>query len=136
MKHNSRIFAEYELQQSDPYSINRIMRPLCSPSPLISSAPLNTALIRIVTVLLLEAKPTCIWIQYDKNKTTTTLLIFRFFHYMWFIDSKNLCFIFILKEKMTRFFHLLLFISLTLKQAPPSNQHRRLISTAIHSFKM
>ena len=34
------------------------------------------------------------------------LLIFRFFHYIWFIGSENLCFIPILKEKMTRFWHL------------------------------
>ena len=27
------------------------------------------------------------------------LLIFRFFYYIWFIDSENLYFIFILKEK-------------------------------------
>ena len=35
------------------------------------------------------------------------LLIFRFFHYTWFIDSKKLCFILISKEKMTRFLHLI-----------------------------
>ena len=29
------------------------------------------------------------------------LLIFRFFHYIWFIDSENLSFTLILKEKMT-----------------------------------
>ena len=27
------------------------------------------------------------------------LLVFRFFHYVWFIDSANLCFILILEEK-------------------------------------
>ena len=27
------------------------------------------------------------------------LLIFRFFHYIWFTDSEKLCFILILKEK-------------------------------------
>ena len=31
------------------------------------------------------------------------LLIFRFFHYIWFIDSKNLYFILILEEKMIKF---------------------------------
>ena len=30
------------------------------------------------------------------------LLIFRFFHYIEFINIENLCFILILKEKMTR----------------------------------
>ena len=44
-----------------------------------------------------------------------TLLILRFFHYIWFIDSENLYFILILKEKMTRFWHLILVISLTVK---------------------
>ena len=29
---------------------------------------------------------------------------------MWFVDSENLCFIFILKEKMTRFCDSILFI--------------------------
>ena len=43
------------------------------------------------------------------------LIIFRFFRYIKFIDSENVCFILILKEKMTRFWHLILFISLTLK---------------------
>ena len=38
-----------------------------------------------------------------QTKTLKILLIFRFFHYIWFIDSENLCFILILKEKMTRF---------------------------------
>ena len=33
------------------------------------------------------------------NKTMKIFLIFRFFHYIWFIDSENLCFILILKEK-------------------------------------
>ena len=32
-----------------------------------------------------------------------TLLIFRSFHYIWFIDSENIYFILILKEKMTGF---------------------------------
>ena len=31
------------------------------------------------------------------------MLIFRFFHYIWFIDSENLCFILILKEKWQGF---------------------------------
>ena len=29
------------------------------------------------------------------------LLIFRFFHYIWFADSEKLCFILFLKEKIT-----------------------------------
>ena len=37
------------------------------------------------------------------NKTMKILSIFRFFHYVWFIDSENVCFILILKEKMTVF---------------------------------
>ena len=44
-----------------------------------------------------------------------TMLIFRFFHYVWFIDSENVCFIHILKEKMARYWYLILFIPLTLK---------------------
>ena len=33
------------------------------------------------------------------NKTMVKImLIFRFFHYIWFIDSENLCFILILKK--------------------------------------
>ena len=31
------------------------------------------------------------------------LLIFRFFHYIWFINGENLCFILILKEKIDNF---------------------------------
>ena len=31
------------------------------------------------------------------------MLMFRFFHYIWFINSENLRFILILKEKITRF---------------------------------
>ena len=38
-----------------------------------------------------------------KQQNNEIFLIFRFFHYIWFIDSKNLYFILILKEKMTRF---------------------------------
>ena len=37
--------------------------------------------------------------QYANNKTMKMWLIFRFFYYIWFIDSKNLCFILVLKEK-------------------------------------
>ena len=32
-------------------------------------------------------------------KTIKILLIFRSFHYIWFIDSENLCFILILKKR-------------------------------------
>ena len=65
--------------------------------------------------ILLEAKPKCIWTSYANNKAIKILLIFRFFLYIWFIDSENLSFILILKEKMTRFWHLVLFIFQTLK---------------------
>ena len=44
--------------------------------------------------------------------------MFIIFYYIWFIDTENLCSILFLKEKMTRFWHLKLFISLTLKYAP------------------
>ena len=37
------------------------------------------------------------------NKTMTILLIFTFSHYIWFIYSEDLCFILVLKVKMTRF---------------------------------
>ena len=43
------------------------------------------------------------------------VVFFVFFRYIWFIDSENLYFILILKDKMTRFWHLILFISLILK---------------------
>ena len=42
----------------------------------------------------------------NNNKTMTKLLIFRFFQCVWFINSGDLCFIVIFKEKMTRFLHL------------------------------
>ena len=42
--------------------------------------------------ILLVAKPKYIWNQYAK-KTMKILLIFRFFQYIQFIDSENLCFI-------------------------------------------
>ena len=74
-----------------------------SASLLIRAAPLHTALIGIVATILLEVKPKCIWTYYANHKTTKILLIFRFYHYILFIDSENLCFILILKEKMTRF---------------------------------
>ena len=49
---------------------------------------------------------------------------------MWFIDSGNLCFIFILKEKINKglSFNIVYFpnfeISASLQLAPPSNKHR------------
>ena len=55
------------------------------------------------------------------KQTMELLLIFRFFHYIGFIYSENLCFVLILKVKMRRFWHLILFISLTLKKVPPFN---------------
>ena len=36
-------------------------------------------------------------------QTIKILLAFRFFHYIWFIDSENLYLIVILNEKMIRF---------------------------------
>ena len=35
-----------------------------------------------------------------KHKTMKILMIFRFFHYIWFTDSENVCYILILKEKL------------------------------------
>ena len=49
--------------------------------------------------ILLVGKPKCIWNWYANNKTTKIMLKFRFFHYIWFFDSENLCFILILKRK-------------------------------------
>ena len=46
-----------------------------------------------------------------------TLLIFRFFHYIWPIDNENLCFILILRENNFE-------ISASLLFTPPSNKHR------------
>ena len=36
---------------------------------------------------------------YGTSKQAIKQRIFRYFDYIWFIDSVNLCFIFILKEK-------------------------------------
>ena len=44
------------------------------------------------------------------------------FHYIWFNENKYLFFIFILKEKMTSFWHLILFIFLTLKEEIRGNR--------------
>ena len=52
-----------------------------------------------------SASPKYIWTYYTVQKTMKILSIFRFFNYIWFIDSKNLCFILILKQKMTKFWH-------------------------------
>ena len=38
-----------------------------------------------------------------RNNENIVDIKFRFFHYIWFIDSENVCFILILKEKMTIF---------------------------------
>ena len=60
------------------------------------------------------------------------------FHYIWFIDSENLYFIPVLKDKITRFWLLTWFISLILKF--PSNYGYPLISAVpnrtygIHGF--
>ena len=62
----------------------------------ISAAPLNTALIRIVTRFYKKLN------QHAHGTTEQTMKIFRFFYYIWFIDSEILCFILILKEKMAR----------------------------------
>ena len=50
-----------------------------------------------------------------KQQNNENFGVFRFFHHIWFIDSEKLCLILSLKEKTTRFRHLILFISLTLK---------------------
>ena len=50
-----------------------------------------------------------------RNNENIVDIKFRFFHYIWFIDSENLCFILILKEKMTIFWRLILFTSQILK---------------------
>ena len=71
-------------------------------SPLISAASLNGVLIRIVYYTLLVAKLNAYEISMQTSKATKILLLFRFFHYIWFNDGENLCFILILKEKITR----------------------------------
>ena len=43
--------------------------------------------------ILLETKSKCLWTQYANNNTMKILLISRFFHNIWFIDSENLCFV-------------------------------------------
>ena len=82
-----------------------------SSSRLIRATPLNTAHIRMVTIFYYKLNQNI----YSNKNAMEVLLIFRFFHYIWFIDSENLCLILILKEKMTKFWHAILFISVTLK---------------------
>ena len=54
----------------------------------------------------------------ENNENIADIYIFSLY---LFIDNKNLCFILIQRENMTRFLHLILFIVLTLKEALPSN---------------
>ena len=66
------------------------------------------------------------------------LLILTFFNFIWFIDSVSywsLCFILILKEKISKFSHLTLILSLIFKEAHLSNLRRPLIKAAPNSFK-
>ena len=87
--------------------------------------------------ILLSVKPTYICNLHADNKTLKILLVFIIYHYdihsiichyIWFIENKNLCFIFNLKQNMTSFWHLILFIFLTLKEVPPSFMH--------HTYKL
>ena len=89
--------------------------PLINTYPPLSAALLNTAHIRIVTIFYQRLNWNTYGPSIANNKTVKILWIFRFFHYIWFIDRENLNLTIILKEKMTRFWHLILFISLTWK---------------------
>ena len=65
-----------------------------------------------------------IWNRYTNKGTMKILLIFKYFHIFLFIKSKVLFFIFIWKEKLTRFFKVNIFhspyfqISAALFEAP------------------
>ena len=85
--------------------------------------------------ILLVAKPKCIQNQYASNKTMKILLIFKFFHYIWFI-SENLPFTYTLKEKndkvslqrwrrvigIMRYYNKLLFSALTFQMESENYQ--------------
>ena len=70
---------------------------------------------------------------YANNKTMKVLFIFRFFHYIWFIDSENLCFILISKETTFNIVHFPNFeISASLQLAP----RLPLLNAARNSFRI
>ena len=97
-------YIEYRISSNKRRTSNQ-HRPLISAAPLgihieISASPLISAY-QNSCYILLGATPKCIWNQYGNTKITKMLLIFTFFHYAWFIDSENLCFIHIFKEKMS-----------------------------------
>ena len=71
-------------------------------APPISAAPICGAYLNSYHISLL-AKSRCIWNYYANNTTMKILLIFRFFHNIWFIDCEDLCLILILKGKRARF---------------------------------
>ena len=106
-------FCDYRISSNKRRASNK-HRILVSNSPLISAAPQNMALIGMVILFLYSngSWTKCIWTYYANNKAMKILLILRFFHNIWFICSENVCLILILKEKLTRFWHLILFISL------------------------
>ena len=78
-----------------------------------------SSLFKIVTIF---------WYQLNKNAYGTSLQTIKQWKYCWYLDFfiilglliVKICFIIILKEKMTRFWLLILFFSLNLKKAPPS----------------
>ena len=87
---------------------------LRSASPVISAAPLNTALTRIVTIF---------YYRLNQNGYGTRIQTIKQLRYCWYLDFllymvcwwwKFVSFLF-WKKRTTRFSHLTLFISLTLK---------------------
>ena len=83
--------------------------PLRSVSTLVKAPPLNTALIRVVTIFY--------W-KLNQNANGTSIQTIKQLKYCWFldffimqfIDSENLCFIFILKEKNDKVFSFNIFV--------------------------
>ena len=94
------------------YIVYRIYSNKRWASPLISAAPLNAALIRIVTIFYQKLNQNVYGTRIQTIKQN--IVDIQIFYYMWFIDSENL-FHFYFEIKKTRFSHLTLIIFVTLK---------------------
>ena len=74
----------------------------------MSAAPLNSTLIRIDATFYYKLNQKAYGLSMQTIKQRKYYWYLGFFHYIWFIDSENLRFILILKEKLGRVRHLLL----------------------------
>ena len=70
---------------------------------LLSAMPQNMTLIRIFTTFYEKLNQNAYGTSMQTIKQWKYCWYLDFFIYIWFIDSENLCFILILKWKMTRF---------------------------------